>query len=285
MCRLYGFRANEPTKVECTLVHAQNALMSQSRADLRGVAHSDGWGIACYQNHLPDLERRSLAAFQDLHFSVTAERIFAETVVGHVRLATVGDPSIQNTHPFTYGQWTFAHNGTVQPFADLEPWLAANSDPDLWRRRQGTTDSEAVFYWLLSVMRESGLILDEPTSEVETVAHIIHRAVRLLETRSVRARAPKPAKLNFLLTNGRILVASRWRNGLHYVQRYGVHDCEICGIPHIHHASGTAYKAVVVASEPISHEPWREVPEGSVLTVDPDLRVELFDTAPIEVPP
>ena len=25
MCRLYGFRANEPTKVECTLVYAQNA--------------------------------------------------------------------------------------------------------------------------------------------------------------------------------------------------------------------------------------------------------------------
>ena len=27
MCRLYGFRANEETKVECTLVHAQNALL------------------------------------------------------------------------------------------------------------------------------------------------------------------------------------------------------------------------------------------------------------------
>src|SRR6476620_10098238 len=40
MCRHYAFRANEPTKVECTLVRAQNALLAQSRADRRGKTHS-----------------------------------------------------------------------------------------------------------------------------------------------------------------------------------------------------------------------------------------------------
>lgn len=34
MCRLYGFRANEATKVECALVLAQNSLLAQSRADM-----------------------------------------------------------------------------------------------------------------------------------------------------------------------------------------------------------------------------------------------------------
>jgi predicted glutamine amidotransferase len=53
MCRLYGFRANEPTKVECTLVYAQNALMVQSREDLTGRGNAHGWGIATYEDHCP----------------------------------------------------------------------------------------------------------------------------------------------------------------------------------------------------------------------------------------
>ncbi len=31
MCRLYALRASEPTRVECSLVRAQNALMEQSK--------------------------------------------------------------------------------------------------------------------------------------------------------------------------------------------------------------------------------------------------------------
>ncbi len=48
MCRLYALRANEPTRVECSLVRAQNALMAQSRADREGVMHGHGWGVADY---------------------------------------------------------------------------------------------------------------------------------------------------------------------------------------------------------------------------------------------
>ena len=38
MCRLYAMRANEPTRVECSLVHAQNALMQQSQGDAVATA-------------------------------------------------------------------------------------------------------------------------------------------------------------------------------------------------------------------------------------------------------
>jgi len=48
MCRLYGFYATEPTKVECTLVHAQNALIAQSLSDLSGYDHAHGWGVATF---------------------------------------------------------------------------------------------------------------------------------------------------------------------------------------------------------------------------------------------
>jgi predicted glutamine amidotransferase len=77
-----------------------------------------------------------------------------------------------------------------------------------------------------------------------------------------------------MLTDGEQLVGSRLGRTLYYVERQGVHDCEICGFPHIHHNPRRAYRAVVVASEPISHEEWREVPERSVYRVCENLKLE-----------
>ncbi|WP_419187581.1 class II glutamine amidotransferase, partial [Stieleria bergensis] len=105
MCRLYGFRSNEPTKVECTLVHAQNALLIQSRSDEIGRAHSDGWGIGYYEDQNPHVERNASAAHHGLHFSNAAERVYSPTVISHVRLATVGIPTVENCHPFRFGNW------------------------------------------------------------------------------------------------------------------------------------------------------------------------------------
>lgn len=44
MCRLYGLRATEPSKIECQLVHAQDALMERSRENMSGRTHAQGWG-------------------------------------------------------------------------------------------------------------------------------------------------------------------------------------------------------------------------------------------------
>ena len=48
MCRFYALRATAPTAVECCLVAAPNSLLTQSRQDMRGFEHADGWGIAAH---------------------------------------------------------------------------------------------------------------------------------------------------------------------------------------------------------------------------------------------
>ena len=68
-------------------------------------------------------------------------------------------------------------------------------------------------------------------------------------------------------------MASRWGNSLHVLQREGVHDCEICGLCHVDALHREGYRAVMVASEPITSEAWRPVPERSVLAIDPDIDV------------
>ena len=267
MCRLYGFRGTEPTKVECTLVLAQNALLLQSRKDRRGVAHPDGWGIAFYRDGLPELERRAAAAFEDVHFSDTAERVFAHTVIAHVRQATVGSITVENSHPFTHGPWSFAHNGTVTGFANLEARLAAETGPTLQAHRRGQTDSEQVFYWLLSRMEKAGIPPDGSCSDLSGLARVVGDSIAELAGLCNEV-APERPRLNVLLTDGRVMVAVRWNHDLYWVHRDGVFDCEICGIPHIDHRAGAIYRTVVVASEPISHEPWQELPDRSVLTID-----------------
>ncbi len=276
MCRLYGLRANEPTKVECTLVYAQNALMTQSQADLRGVSHPDGWGIGFYEGPRATIERRDTAAHEDLHFSVTAERVYAETVVAHVRRATVGSNSQVNTHPFCYRNWTFAHNGTVTAFERIRTTLEQQTEEDLLDQRRGTTDSELVFYWLLSRMSAAGLDPKGTGACLELLVEVLREAVAYLDDLNDRAGAENPAKLNFLLTDGNLLVATRFRHSLYWLVREGIHDCEICGIPHVHHQPGVDYRAVVLASEPITHESWHEVPEGGVLAVDHTVHAEVY---------
>jgi glutamine amidotransferase len=279
VCRLYGFHANEPTKVECSLVHAQNSLLIQSRGDERGLQHADGWGIAYYDEDGPVLEKGAAAAFDCLHFSDSAERVYANTVVAHVRLATVGSPSVLNCHPFRWRQWVFAHNGTVMGVEALRPRMLIEMGVEQARNIQGTTDSELLFHWLIAGFRLRHLIDNDSPTDVFKLQRTLGALLAELDERCQQCSPDKPAKLNVVLTNGDVLLASRLRNSLHWVHRAGLHDCEICGIPHVAHDSAVAYQAVVVASEPISHENWEVIPDGSVLAVKSDMSTRLL---PIE---
>jgi glutamine amidotransferase len=275
MCRHYLFRANAPTKVECSLIRAQNALLSQSRADRRGVAHPDGWGVAVYQGDCPTLERRAAAAYEDLHFNTTAERVYSETVLAHVRKATIGEPSLANTHPFAHGCWVFSHNGTVTGFRHVQKQLIHETAPELREFRQGTTDSEQVFYWLLTRMIEAGLSPEERCTDPARLAAVVSDSLVKLASLCAETSPAEPPRLNILLTDGESAVATRWNNTLWYVCREGTHDCEICGIPHVHERPADEYLAVLIASEPVSDEDWRELPDRSLILVDARLRPEI----------
>jgi glutamine amidotransferase len=269
MCRLYGFQANEPTKVECTLVHAQNALMRQSRSDLAGYRHAHGWGVAAYENDLPRLERQAWAAYHGEHFKRAAARVFARTVLAHVRRATVGEPGLENTHPFTDGHWSFIHNGTVPAFDQIKERMLEVTSSEHRSQIAGVTDSEHLFRLFLTRLEEN------PTKDRgEILTDMLETVVGWSEG----AQLSEKLGLNIIVTNGHEIVATRWGRGLFHLRRQGVYDCEICGFPHVRHQANADYQAVVIASEPITHENWTEVPERSIVQVRSgfDLSVHSF---------
>jgi predicted glutamine amidotransferase len=82
-----------------------------------GGPHDDGWGIVGYASpKAPRFLGRSIeAAERDAAYeAATAQAQDCGVVVAHLRKASVGGRILDNTHPFTLGPWTFAHNGTIE---------------------------------------------------------------------------------------------------------------------------------------------------------------------------
>jgi glutamine amidotransferase len=267
MCRLFGLRANEPTRVECSLVEAQNALMTQSQGDREGLVHAHGWGVADYSDGLPYVEKQSWASWHGEHFRKAAARIYAMTVIAHVRRATIGPPGIENTHPFVHGTWLFAHNGTIPRFEEVRMQLLEAMAPLHRNEIHGTTDSEHLFRYLLSLWQHHP---ERPLAE--TLQSGLNQVCAWVWEHDPDLRPG----LNVLWTNGVDFVGSRLDRTLWMLERNDVFHCPMCGKSHVHHAPKTQYRSVEVASEPISSEAWREVPNGSVFSVNGDLGLELF---------
>ena len=54
-----------------------------------------------------------------------------------------------NCHPFAYQNWSFAHNGQIGSFHKMQRSLESLLSDELYQARQGTTDSEQLFLFLL----------------------------------------------------------------------------------------------------------------------------------------
>jgi predicted glutamine amidotransferase len=138
MCRVFGCVAAEPVSIRHELLDADNPLIRQSED------HDSGWGMAVYERAdggEPRLVRFPEAAFADREFrAATALRGRIFNV--HVRRATMGDLSLENTHPFSLSSYTLGHNGTIRHYPRLlEPGV---------RTPVGDTDSEHLFNLLMS---------------------------------------------------------------------------------------------------------------------------------------
>src|SRR5205085_199648 len=147
MCRLFGCRSRAVDAVSHELFHGANALRVQSRE------HPDGWGVGWYEDGVPRVVRSLTPAHGDADFEKLSHFVSAQTVLAHVRKASVGRVAEDNTHPFQRGPWLFAHNGTIPDWDRVRAPLEALIDPSLRDELRGETDSERCFLLFLSLLR------------------------------------------------------------------------------------------------------------------------------------
>lgn len=280
MCRLFGFRSAIPSGAHRSLLEAENALSSQS------TKHPDGWGIGWFVDDDAYIIKSATAAHACARFRKASSRLKSHTFVVHVRKATVGTLDHLNAHPFRFGRWLFAHNGTIFEFEKFRDWLMDRTDPTFLPLVLGDTDSETVFFFLLSRLKQHGI---DPSgrqpSDASQIAGIVRQALLELDAEAKRLNVIRPI-LNVLLTDGRSFIAHRAGMPLFLsTQKKQCADFETCVAPskvclEPTRPNATAVNHFIVASEPIDADEniWEEIQDGCTLSMDGDFFVQ--DTAP-----
>jgi glutamine amidotransferase len=188
------------------------------------------------------LHKHTAEAHQDPIFKVVAAQVRGHVLVAHVRKRTVGTVAVENTHPFRSGCWVFAHNGTVEDLDHLRA-LAAH---DRLVAVQGQTDSEILFAFLLGRLDRHKVGHSGPQILTDAA---ISGAVRDL------SRRPTLGSLTFLLSDGRVLYAYRHGRPLFLLDRHGTSRT----------GAAAGLNSILVASEPVTEEPWRPIPERALV--------------------
>jgi predicted glutamine amidotransferase len=268
MCRLFGMSGGrEPVRATFWLLEAPDSLAEQSRRE------PDGTGMGTFDSEgKPAVSKQPLAAYEDEEFAREAREVSSRTFVAHVRYASTGAVSPENTHPFEQHDRLFAHNGVIEDLDRLEEELG--EDRSLVH---GDTDSERYF----------ALITRETERDGDVGAAIARAAGWIAENLPVFA-------LNIVLISATELWALRYPDvhELYVLERAAGGPT---GARHLDHASArgsvrvrsgdlSTRPAVVVASEPMDEDPgWHALRSGELLHVGPDLRVTI--TRALERPP
>ena len=262
MCRLFGLTSGT-ARVRATfwLLDAPDSLEAQSHRNV------DGSGIGFFDPAgEPVLDKQPEPAFSDPEFSHEAREASSTAFVAHVRWATAGGRTIQNTHPFTMGGRIMAHNGGFGELPLLEQQLGGYADLVL-----GDTDSERYFALI--------------TKEID--AHGGDVGAGLAAAAGWIAANLPVSSLNAVVVAPGELWALRYpdQHALHILQRPP--DAETgqagAGDPGLHVRSATSSvhvpalgdtASVVVASERLDGEDgWRMLSPGELVHVRPDLSV------------
>jgi glutamine amidotransferase len=178
------------------------------------------------------------------------------TFLAHVRYASTGKLSVENTHPFLLDGRLFAHNGAFEGLHLLDARLAELGASDLVR---GQTDSERMFALItVETRRHDGDVVAGLTAAVTWIA----------------AELPVYS-LNLILTDATDMWALRYPEGNElYVLESPEGAVLDAASSRIHARSADASASVVVASEPMDDEAgWRLLDPGELIHIDSALTV------------
>ena len=288
MCRIFGFRSVITSQIHQSLIEADNAILQQSSF------HPDGWGVAYYVANAPHLIKSTSTAMEDSLFKKVSGIVSSETVIAHLRKATQGELCITNAHPFQYGRWVFAHNGNIEGFHDKREALLSLILPKLRRFILGNTDSEMLFYLLLSRLsrridlHRHGCDLDELAEAVTDTVELLTDLVGPYHLDN--DGPPTKTYLTFLLTDGKVMLAHQGGKTLYYSfykTRCAVRDSCPSYAQECEQPTRSGYvNHLIFSSEPIKSENvWIKAEPGQIVGVDWNMRLKYYgrEPAPLSV--
>ncbi|HTN94039.1 MAG TPA: class II glutamine amidotransferase [Gallionella sp.] len=264
MCQLLGMNCNVPTDICFSFTGFQKrGGDTDIHADGWGIAFFEGGGVRLFLDPLPSAQ--SPIAELVRHYPIRSLNVIA-----HIRKATQGVVSLENTHPFQrelWGQyWVFAHNGNLPGFC---PELVGSFVP------VGNTDSELIFCWLLQCLR---LRYDAKSPSRDELFIELHRLILPITGLGI---------FNFLLSNGEWLIA-HCSTELNYVTRRApfttAHLKDEDVMVDFSHVTTPNDQVAVIATQPLTdNETWVNMPPGSLWLFQDGEAVDHLATQPSPV--
>jgi len=247
VCRLLA-RLGGDTDLEALLYAPEYSLERQSwqpRQQIWGTINADGWGVGWYDESRPEPARyrTTQPMWSDRSFRNISGVVRSRLTLASVRSASPGSPTEETgTAPYTWGRWLFAHNGRVLGWQEGVNVALRRQLDDRWLSIvEGAADSEVLFALAIQ------MIETESATGPEALARV---------TEAVRSH--QDGRLNFILTDGAALYATRWGEEKLFSRR----DAD----------------ATYLASEPFDDEPsWEEIPDKTIVTVDGGGRITAAD--------
>ena len=268
MARVFGVYTSDPNLMRCELKRLGDQVGSTGGEPANAV------GMGSYAQDQVLLQRYASEATLPPLATVWAGPE-SDAFLYHSQRLPLGLSPEENTQPFRYRHWLFAQTGHVEAFERMRTRMLSSLPEFLQRQIRGDTPAEATFALFLKLLRDTGRTEDIQLP-ASVVAGLLGKTVRAMEQLSAEAGTPGKPSLNLVVTNGRMLVATRsGSEPLYYALYEGLEHCARCGaqvdgrwLDHRMH------RTVAVASALTKHPGWIELPQATALAVDDRLSMQ-----------
>ena len=159
MCRHIGYIGRKKDLYSVLLKHNHSLIELAYKPKLMNEAtlNADGFGLAWKNKKSFKLYKNYLPIWNDLNLESLSKSITSDLVVGNVRSATISEnQGYFNTHPFSYKNVCFSHNGFIKNFNDItRKSILKYLKPKYISFIKGQTDSELIFILLMQIIEKN----------------------------------------------------------------------------------------------------------------------------------
>ena len=249
MCRHIGYIGNREfiNNIILEKKHSLIDMAFQPKEMENAKLNADGFGIGwssnenrnkffLYKNYMPIWNDPNLVSF--------AKNIKTDLMIGNVRSSTLLENiGYQNSHPFTFENLLFSHNGYIENFEkNVRSKLLNLIDNKYFHILKGNTDSELIFLLLITIYKKNKNIITS-----------------ILETLEIIFESSRAAMLNFII--------AEYKNK--QIKLYATRTALKLKPPSLYYQTNKN-KNIYIASERLDNKKWIFVKNNSLIECTKD---------------